>query len=615
MPEVHEAIYEPRKFFNESLKQQYHDAAEAYFDQLVNKTQTDVEANRTHVREYKELLAAIENTKKKAGRLKAWFSISIVFFALLLLAGIILLIVGIQAPMVWAIIVGPLVLIGDGFYAYYIFGPLRKKIKNIDQLIADLQAKAETKLQECWGDLAALNNEYDWNIPGILMKQVTPILDMDRYFSGQRFAYLVKKFGFPSDLGKNVSVLGVLSGNIHGNPFVLERDLSSEIIDIQYTGTKVITWTTTYRDKNGTHTVTHTETLVAHSVHPGPHYEVSTRLIYGNEAAPNLNFTRYPSGKCGADAKESARFVRNRVKLLDKKARNEMMDNDPSTNYTRMANDKFEAYFGADDRDNEVEFRLLYSPLAQKNVLDILLNPEPYGDDFVQVKEGMVNSVASKHSQTFDYSGDPAQFRHYDIDEAKKRFLTYCDAFIQGLFFDLAPLISIPLYQTHAPEEYIYGESLDTPHFCSFEQEAMANGMDTAYFRPKEADPSLPLILKITRTEKQGSSDSLTVHAYSFKTTPMVDYVSVHGGDGRMHEVPVHWTQYDLVQQDQRIAIADVGGSQKSYASKVDAAIRGLFAKGSSHFERGLLAFGTDDTISAETVSAKIRSLFSNDGK
>lgn len=615
MAEVKEAIYEPRKFYNESLKDQYHEAAENYFDSLVNKTQTDVEANRRHVQEYKDYLASLEHTKKKAGNLKAWRIFCIVVFFLALLIGVVLFIYGIGKALAWGIIVGVLLVVADGFLFYYIFWPLRKKIQNIDQIIADLEAKAKAKLQECYADLANLNAEYDWNIPGTLIKQVTPILDVDRFFSGQRFAYLIRKFGFPKDLGKNTSVLGVLSGNIQGNPFVLERDLSSEIIDITYTGTLVITWTTTHTDKNGTHTVTHTETLVARSVHPGPHYEVSTRLIYGNEAAPNLNFTRYPSGKCGTDEKDSARFVRRRMKALDKKAQADMMDNDPSTNYTRMANEKFEAYFGADDRDNEVEFRLLYSPLAQKNLLDILTNPEPYGDDFVQVKEGMINSIASRHSQAFDYSGDPAQFRHYDVDEAKKRFVAYCDAYIQGLYFDLAPLISVPLYQTHAPDEYIYGNDLSADNFCTFEQECMANGMEPSYFRPKEADPSLPLILKISRSEKDGANDVLTVHAYSYKTTPQVDLVPVHGGDGHMHNVPVHWTQYDLVQCDQLIAVSDVGGSQRSYASQIDSAIRGLFSKGASHYERGLLAFGLGENVTAESISSRIRSLFSTSGK
>ena len=31
-----------------------------------------------------------------------------------------------------------------------------------------------------------------------------------------------------------------------------------------------------------------------------------------------------------------------------------------------MANNEFDALFNGDDRDNEVEFRLLFTPLAQK---------------------------------------------------------------------------------------------------------------------------------------------------------------------------------------------------------------------------------------------------------
>ena len=59
-----------------------------------------------------------------------------------------------------------------------------------------------------------------------------------------------------------------------------------------------------------------------------------------------------------------------------------MTDDDPSTNFTEMGNAKFDALFGAVDRNNEVEFRVLFTPLAQKNMLDLLTDKNHYGDDF-----------------------------------------------------------------------------------------------------------------------------------------------------------------------------------------------------------------------------------------
>ena len=79
------------------------------------------------------------------------------------------------------------------------------------------------------------------------------------------------------------------------------------------------------------------------------------------------------------------------------------MDNDPTTNYQRFGNDEFEVLFGGTNRNNELEYRLLFTPLAQKNLLSIIKNPIPYGDDFSFIKDKMINVIRSNHSQTFDY--------------------------------------------------------------------------------------------------------------------------------------------------------------------------------------------------------------------
>ena len=65
------------------------------------------------------------------------------------------------------------------------------------------------------------------------------------------------------------------------------------------------------------------------------------------------------------------------------------MDNDETTNFTAMTNDKFDVLFGATDRTNETEFRLLFTPLAQNSMINLIENAKPYGDDFYFVKENL----------------------------------------------------------------------------------------------------------------------------------------------------------------------------------------------------------------------------------
>ena len=66
--------------------------------------------------------------------------------------------------------------------------------------------------------------------------------------------------------------------------------------------------------------------------------------------------------------------------------------------FNRLPNEEFEALFMALDRDNEVEFRLLFTPLAQKNMISILRAKNVgFGDDFIFKKRKELNYIKSMH--------------------------------------------------------------------------------------------------------------------------------------------------------------------------------------------------------------------------
>ena len=272
--------------------------------------------------------------------------------------------------------------------------------------------------------------------------------------------------------------------------------------------------------------------------------------------------------------------------------------------FTPMGNDEFECLFNALDRDNDVEFRLLFTPLAQQNMVDLLEDPEPYGDDFNFYKRKKINVIASTHSQSFDYSADPENFIGYDGAEMKQRFVTYCDSFIKSLFFDLAPLLSIPLYQMHKSRDYIYKNTYPR-NITSFEQEALANGLSPETFRPATADPTVPSILKVRQLEKEGKSDLVEVEATAFETYRMVDYVPVMGGDGRSHNVPVPWIRYEPVSKITPMAIKEVGKDRYGIGEliKNNQGLKNFLTQFHYRYERGLLAFASDSLQSVDDQS------------
>ena len=90
-------------------------------------------------------------------------------------------------------------------------------------------------------------------------------------------------------------------------------------------------------------------------------------MVYGNEAAPDLKFSRKPTHANELSEKQLEKKVKRGGKLLAKRSRRAIEE---GRRFTEMASTEFEVLFGAADRNDEVQFRLLFTPLAQANMLD-----------------------------------------------------------------------------------------------------------------------------------------------------------------------------------------------------------------------------------------------------
>jgi hypothetical protein len=149
-------------------------------------------------------------------------------------------------------------------------------------------------------------------------------------------------------------------------------------------------------------TVQKSQTLTASVTKPFPMYAIESQLIYGHEAAPNLSFTRTPSKLSGLDKGSLNDWRKQRaVKGVERKASRAIRKG--TSNLTLMANREFESLFKAIDRNHEVEFRLLFSPLAQQEMVKLMNDGSTgYGDDFNFFKFGKVNFISASHLNDID---------------------------------------------------------------------------------------------------------------------------------------------------------------------------------------------------------------------
>lgn len=588
-------LLEPAKLYKSQIKPLHKQNCEEFYDNLVKESKIDVELNRTTNKNIKAKNSKIEAQQKSLSGKRAIKTLLIILGVLAFIGSFVLFILAFQPDAgdsrIWKI-VGAITSAIVGVVVIIIaIKKVGKAIKNIVQIIEKLTKERNSLIAEARAQMEPLNSLFDWNIPATLFSKTIPLIQLDPFFDETKFQMLHEKYDFNGNPEKNISSVFVQSGSILGNPFLIEKNYVQEMHDVPYTGSITISWTTTYTDSEGhTHTQHHSETLTATIYKPAPYYYYDTMLVYGNDAAPNLSFSRSPSDANKMNEKQLQKFIDSYDKKLDKMTQKSISK---GTNFQRLGNNEFEALFNALDRDNNIEFRLLFTPLAQNNMVSLITTKEPYGDDFHFLKRKSLNYIKSEHSQYTNFEGDPCLFESYDHDSQRAFFLEYNDKFMQSLYYDLAPIMSIPLYQQHAAQEYIYKGTL-TRNVTEMETEVMANSYNKTEFAPSNGVTDV--ILKTSLIAKQGTADLNKVTAYSFKTIQHVEYVSKLGGDGSMHRVPVEWLEYIPVKKESEIVVQRCETTQKEYKNnytngKFKEILSQFASKNAMIYKKGFISF------------------------
>lgn len=526
-------LLEPVKYYESQLKQIHHENVESLFDELTKKSGIDVEANRQTMKKYHAKEEELNHAQKALNKMKALKVILIVLGVLALVGGIVMIgvaggnNVGLLAGGIGASVAGVILIIVGALSN-------RKKIKDTQSVVDKIKAEMEVIKQEAEAQVAALNALFTPTMSTELIQKSAPIFEFDQSLEQKTMDRLVNQFNEKVDMSKDHSTLVVQSGQINNNPFMIRQVLEMEMQPETYTGTLLITWTETVSTENGTRTVTRTQTLVATHVEPKPHYAVATYLSYYNEAAPKLSFTRTPCGLSGKSDKDIDKYVAKFEKRDIKKSEKATKKGE---NYTHLTNSTFEAFLNGKDRDNEVEYRLMFTPLAQKNIEYLFKKNEPYGDDIYYGKYKCVNTIQSKHSQGMDYSGGTYNYYDFDYDQIAYKFKNYNETFFQGFYYDFLFILSIPIFTQNRSENYLgpYSEH----EISTYELECMANKFDASHYQFEDGDTEKILKVKATK------NGNVEITAHSFTEIPDVDIVMVMGGDGHMHGVPVNYFRYE----------------------------------------------------------------------
>lgn len=521
-------IYDPLKEYVNVYRDKFKEVAEKTFAELAAEAQVDVGKNRETCRriysEENSLSKVMTSIRwQKVWRVLLWLCVAVGFIVGFTMYDVLdyvdLLIVGF-------VIFGALGLL---------FTDINPKIKEMKSERDKLTAKVDKLKKEAWQQMAPLNNLYDWDVLTRMMTKTVPRLEFDPYFTTQRLADLKATYGWSDSFNAGRSVVYSHSGLINGNPFVICRTRKMEMGTKTYYGEKTIHWTTEETDSNGkTRTVHHSETLVASVTAPYPEYFEKTRLIYGNTAAPDLIFYRKQSGL--ADSEGSLKFKMKRHSLR-KKSRD--LSN---ADFAMMTNEEFEVAFDTSNRNNNQQYALLFTPLAQESMMNLLKDDKVgFGDDFDFGKQRMINVIFSNHMQSLNLDMNPQQYKGFDYDKAEADFYAINSRYFRAIYFCFAPLLCVPMYQQIRPQEDIYGRNMQQ-HSSFWEHEALANFWGQGRFKHPSCVTNC--ILKTEQLQTIGDNSTIKVNAYGYRTEQHLEYVSKWGGDGHLHHVPVYWDEY-----------------------------------------------------------------------
>lgn len=496
-------------------------------------------AKYNHHRDHAEELSKTIRAKKRArnwgigGIITLGFILIIIFSSLDVMDAI-------RSMLIVADIIATIV------FVCFLCRTVKRKLTALQEELTSQQQLADNAYQEALVQMQDYNNAFPKNASLRLVEKTMPIIAFDNYFTAERLNHL-QQYGLSGTIADDETILGTLSGELYGKPFLYDRRRTHRMEQKTYHGSLTIHWTTTSRDSRG-NTITrhHSETLHASVDKPYPNYYDNTWLYYGADALPELCFSRSPKFSDDKSERQLERAIRKGERKLRKLEQKELRE---GGDFTQVENTEFEVLFDATNRSDELDFREMYTIQAQKNTLDLLLSDETYGDDFYYVKQGKLHQLKSAHRQYRSLYPTAKSFQSHDVVLAEQAFTQLNERFYKDVFFDFAPILAVPILQSVENSTAIFeGEK------THYNYEAYANAL-SKQLRPARCDTEC--IFKIYGINKDGDSLLLSVAAYGYYGIPRVDYVCKRGGDGDWHDVPIKWIEYIPISCENTVKISE----------------------------------------------------------
>lgn len=552
-------MLDPVQYFKEIGAKEHDGNVRSCFDSLVRESGIDEAAHRQTIQLYTQKASQLQQVRKNRN---SWiFAYAALILAVLIMVGLQCYLVDMCTDYEW---IGAVVLLVPQIACIlFLVTRVHPACKAASAQHRQLQAEADALQKTAAEQIAPLNALLKVQDAYALVHRTIPELAFLPCCSGEHMARMTGLEGFQEADPADTSVLDARAGSFRNNPFLLARLRTHRMGTRTYSGSKTISWTETYwetetyyetevyRDSKGnrqersvpkTRRVEKTrdcsETLHASLTKPCPYYSQHNFLGYVHPAAPDLSFSREPQHLEKHSEAVREWIIQSNAGKLRRRSEKALRSGE---NLQLMNNQAFEAVFGAADRDQEVQFRTLFTPLAQRSMVQLLTGQNGYGDDFHFRKHRCYNEIRCEHGDDAFPAAVPPSAQAFSLEEAKKQFLEFHNRFFKDLFFRFAPLLAIPAYQEPAASQPVPG-SAPAGHFSRYEYEALANALPREAVAPEGLRTEFLLSARLLSATDRGDIAEVTCRGYT--TREHCEYISKRGSDKQWHDVPVEWTEY-----------------------------------------------------------------------
>ena len=603
-----ERLLEPARYYASELKSAYRDRLAERFEELTKESGIDVDANKATVRSLNEENGILDGYRKKKGLWIFFLVLSIVVVAVAAYFAY-------KQSQDWSETQEQLIravseAVSIGFFGFLIFrsiakiGKYAKLIRNQEKVVKRLEGDAWNQVSPL---LSIMNTEDFCRI----VHEIAPSIEIAPYIPSRFVERLKERSEKENELlnhigflkGASITTVSSLSGSVDGKLFVVMSYVRFVMGTKIYTGSITLPYRDYVTDSNGNRkAVTRYETLTASIEKPYPYYHPYTRAIYFSEACPNLSFFRNPVNINAKSEKQFEKEVKKSEKKFIKIEKKSMKSGGKS--FTPLSDTKFEALFNTEDRDNDVEFRMMYTPYAISQFTDFVKSAEGFGDNFYLEKDGCATSCILEGGQIGYPDGirpGVGKIASYDYDAINRNFAHYGEAFFKNFYFCLAPLFMVPVYAEGRDEDFAKILSDSRPYsYDGFDAESLA-AKNPELFRP--AGTVTDIIIKSAGSETSEFGTVFTMEASSFRGVSRVELV-YRVGFHVSGNVPVHWTEYIVQSRKVEMFVVYLGLAE----GQMDGLIRSTGCRYSFVCKDGFAGFVTDrKTMESEDFTSMIK--------